>query len=77
VYLIQLEAFHEPEHLDVLPLAPPAHAGLQEAAQGGEFLGQIPLLQGSRLVQGPCLLLQQGQVVDGVVDEVVPFIGAG
>ena len=32
------EGFQEPQHLHVLPLAPPAHAGLQEPTQGAELL---------------------------------------
>ena len=67
VHLLLGEGLQQPEHLHELPFATPAHSGLHEAAQRGELLGEIPALQGCSLVQGADLLLQERQVVDGVV----------
>ena len=77
VDLLVREVFQEPQHLHEFPLAPPSHAGLQQAAQCPVLLRQLSSLQRSGLVQGVRLPLQQGQVVDGVEGEVVLFIGAG
>ena len=71
------EIFQKSQHLHEFPLAPPSHPGLQQTAQRSELFGELPSLQRSGLVQGRRLLLQQGQVVDGIEDEVVPFVGAG
>ena len=69
--------FQKSQHLHEFPLAPPSHPGLQQTAQRSELFGELPSLQRSGLVQGRRLLLQQGQVADGIEDEVVPFVGAG
>ena len=71
------EIFQKSQHLHEFPLAPPSHPGLQQTAQRSELFGELPSLQRSGLVQGRRLLLQQGQVVAGIEDEVVPFVGAG
>ena len=44
VHFLLREGFQQPEHVDILPLAPPAHARLQETPQRAEFLGQVPPL---------------------------------
>ena len=75
--LLPGEGLQQSQHLHEFPLAPASHPGLQQPAQCAELLGQVPPLQRSRLVQGAGLLLQERQVVDGIVDEVVSLIGAG
>ena len=74
VHLLLIEGFQQPEHLHVLPLAPPSHSGLQQPAQRPELIGEFPALQGRGLVQSSRLTLQERQVVDGVVDEVVSLV---
>src|SRR3546814_6821175 len=54
--LTEREALQEPQDLDVFALAGGAvvagpQAGFQEAAQGGEGLGQVPLLERGGLVE--------------------------
>ena len=71
------KTFQKSQHLHEFPLAPPSHPGLRQTAQRSELFGELPSLQRSGLVQGRRLLLQPGQVVDGIEDEVVPFVGAG
>ena len=56
------EGFHEAQHLHVLPLASLVHAGLHQAAQGVELLGQLPSRQWGRLLQRSNLALYQRQV---------------
>ena len=71
IHLLRPEVLHQPQHLDELPLASPAHPRLQPPPQHSELLRQLPPGQGSRLVQRSRLALQQRQVVDRVEDEVV------
>ena len=61
---------HQPQHLDILPLAPAPHPGLQQAAQMSERLGQVPVLQRCRLIQSARLLLDQRQIMQGIKHEV-------
>ena len=68
------EIFQKSQHLHEFPLAPPSHPGLQQTAQRSELFGELPSLQRSGLVQGRRLLLQPGQVVDGIEDEVVLLV---
>ena len=42
VHVLELEGLEQAQDLDVLPLAGLAHAGLEQAAQGRELLGQRP-----------------------------------
>ena len=74
VHLLLGEGLQQPEHLYELPFAPPSHAGLQQTPQRPELIGEFPSLQRRGLVQGARFPLQQREVVDGVVDEVVPVV---
>ena len=60
------EYLQQAQHLDVVPLAGLAQAGLEQAAQDRERFGQVPALQRCGLVEGADLPLQQGQVVQRV-----------
>src|SRR6476619_1465397 len=74
--VIEPKGLEQPENLDIFPLAGLAHAGLEQAMQGGERLGQVPALQWCGLVKGAGLLLEQRQIMQRVEDEVLPCIGA-
>ena len=66
VDILELEGLEQAQDLDVLPLAGLAHAGLEQATEGRELLGQHPALERSGLVEGAELLLEQRQVVQRV-----------
>ena len=72
----ETERLHEPQHRHELSLAPSAHPGLQQTAQGAELLGEVPTHKWRRLVQSTGLALQQRKVVDRVEHEVVALIRA-
>ena len=74
--VLEPEGLEQPQNLDVFPLAGLAHAGLEQAAQGRERLGQVPALQRCGLVEGAGLLLEQRQIVQRVEDEVLARVGA-
>jgi len=50
----------------------PGHAAFHQAAQRREFLGKVPALERSGLIQRIDLLLDQRQVMDGIEDNVFP-----
>src|SRR5271155_1300369 len=50
--------------------------GFQQSPQGGEGLGQLPAGKRRGLVQRPCLLFEQRQIVQRVVDHRLAFIAA-
>ena len=52
------EHFQQPQHLDELAFALLAHARLEQAADRGECLGQVPASQRRRLVEGADIVLQ-------------------
>ena len=66
------ETFQKSQHgtNSRLPLRP-----ILDSSRRRSVANSLPSLQ--RSFQGRRLLLQQGQVVDGIEDEVVPFVGAG
>src|SRR3546814_514985 len=79
--LTEREALQEPQDLDVFALAGGAvvagpQAGFQEAAQGGEGLGQVPLLERGGLVERADLVFEQRQVVQRIEDQVLSLIGS-
>ena len=51
--VIEPEGLEQSENLNIFPLAGLAHAGFEQAMQGGERLGQVPALQRCGLVEGP------------------------
>ena len=67
---------HQPQRLDELAFAAIAHAGFQESPQMLERFRKCPVLQGSRLVQGAGLLLEERQIVLRVKDELTTAIDA-
>src|ERR1700730_9842496 len=67
---------HQPQRLDGLAFAAIAHAGFQEPPQMLERFRKCPTLQGSRLVQGAGLLLEERQIVLRVKDELTTAIDA-
>src|SRR3546814_9883095 len=79
--LTEREALQEPQDLDVFALAGGAVvagplAGFQEAAQGGEGLGQVPLLERGGLVERADLVFEQREVVQRIEDKVLTLIGS-
>ena len=76
-HLLDPERLHQAQHLHELAFAWFAHAGLQQAAQRGELLRQLPAGQRRGLVQRVDLLLDQRQVVQRIEHEVLPLVGAG
>jgi hypothetical protein len=76
VDVLEPERLKQAQNLDVLPLAGLAHAGLEQAAQGRELVGQPPALERSGLVQRTEFLLEQRQVVQRVEDEVLARVRA-
>ncbi len=75
VDMVHLEGFQQPQDLDVFPLARFAHPGLQQPAQRGERVWQIPTLQRRSLIQSADLLLRQWQEMHGIEDYVGLVIG--
>jgi hypothetical protein len=75
MHMVHLEGLEEPQDLDVLPLARLAHPRFQQAAQGGERIGQVPSLQRRRLIEGADLLFQQGKEVHRIEDHVGLLVG--
>ena len=76
-HVLDPERLHQAQHLHELALALLAHAHLEQAAQGGELVWQLPIGERGSLVERIDLLLNQRQVVQRVVHEVFPLIGAG
>jgi len=66
----QREDLQQSQNLNELPSATFVHAGFQQAAQLGEHIGQLPSLEWSGLVQCAGLLLQQGEIMQGIEHEV-------
>src|ERR1700731_1641962 len=64
------------QRLAELAFAAIAHAGFQEPPQMLERFRKCPVLQGSRLVQGAGLLLEERQIVLRVKDELTTAIDA-
>ena len=62
-------ALQEAQHLDELAGPPVAMIGFEAPAQGGEALGQLPVLQRPGEVDGAGLALQEGQVVDRLYNQ--------
>ncbi len=60
---------HQPQRLDELAFAAIAHPPFKEPPQMLERFRKCPILQGSRLVQGAGLLLEERQIVLRVEDE--------
>lgn len=59
-------------NLHIFPPPVPGHAAFHQAAQRREFLGKVPALERSGLIQRIDLLLDQRQVMDGIEDNVFP-----
>ncbi len=76
-HVVDPERLHQAQHLHELALALFAHAGLEQAAQRGELLRQLPTGQRGGLVERVDLLLDQRQVVQRIEHEVLPLVGAG
>ena len=68
-----LEALQQAQDLHILTPAMLCHAAFHQAAQRGEFLGQIPALERCRLIQCIDLLFDQRQVMQGIEDDVLPL----
>ena len=75
-HVLGAEYLQQPQDLDELAFAALAHAGLDQAPQRGEFLGQIPADQRRRLVESADLVFEQGQVMQRVEDKVLALVGA-
>ena len=75
-HVLAAEDLQQSQDLDELAFAALAHAGLEQATQRGELLGQIPADQRRRLVESADLLLEQRQVMQRVEDEVLALVGA-
>src|SRR3977135_1077175 len=67
---------HQPQRLDELAFPALSDAGFQEPPQMLERFRKCPTLQGSRLVQGAGLLLEERQIVLRVKDELTTAIDA-
>ena len=72
---VEGEGLEQPQDLDVFPLSLLAHPRFQQPTQIAKLGRQLPPDQGSRLIQRVGLLLQQGQIVQRIEDEVLPVIG--
>jgi len=70
------EGLHQPQHLHVLPAAVFLQPCLQETAQRGEALRQLPAGQRCGLIQRACLLLDQRQVMQRIEDHRLAFVTA-
>src|SRR6266550_5531763 len=75
-HVIEAEHLQQPQDLDKLALAAFRHAGLDQATQHGEFLGQVPADQRGCLVESADLAFEQSQVMQRVEDEVLALVGA-
>ena len=75
-HVLGTEYLEQPQDLDELAFAALAHAGLDQAPQGGEFLGQVPAGQRRRLVESADLLFEQRQVMQRVEDKILALVGA-
>ena len=64
------------QHLHVLPLAALAQSCFQQPSQSGEALRQLPAHQRRGLIQCPCLLFQQGQIMQRIEDHVFALIAS-
>jgi hypothetical protein len=73
--LLDLERLHQTQDLHELTLALLAHASFEQAAQGGELLGQLPASQWRGLVERVDLLLNQGEVMQRIEHEVLTLVG--
>ncbi len=71
VQVRKVEAFHEAQDLHIFPPAMLGHSAFHQAAQRREFLGQVPALERSGLIQRVDLLLDQRQVMNGIEDDVL------
>ena len=75
-HVLDPQRLHQTQHLHELALALLAHACLEQPAQGGELVWQLPVGERGSLVERIDLLLDQRQVVQRVVHKVFPLIGA-
>src|SRR5689334_14945878 len=75
-HVLGAEYLQQPQHLDELAFAAFGHAGLDQAAQRGKFLRQVPADQRRCLVESANLLFEQRQVMQRVEDEVLALVGA-
>ena len=76
LHFLEVKRLEEAKDLHVLAAPHPARARLHEPAKGVERLGQFPPDQRRRLVQRAELALEQRQIVQGVEDHVLAFVGA-
>src|ERR1019366_2248120 len=74
--LLDRERFQQTQYLHVLPLAALAQSRFQQPPQAGEALRQLPAHQRRSLIQCPCLLFQQGQIVQRIEDHVFTLIAS-
>src|SRR3954451_1094574 len=70
------EYLEQSQDLDELAFAALGHAGLDQAPQRGELLGQLPANQRRRLIESANLLFEQCQVMQRVEDKVLTLVGA-
>jgi hypothetical protein len=75
-HVLGAEYLQQPQDLDELALAAFGHAGLDQATQRGEFLGQVPADQRRCLVESADFALKQSQVMQRVENEVLALVGA-
>ena len=64
------------QDLDELAFAALGHAGLDQATQRGEVLGQLPVDQRRRLIESADLLFEQSQVMQWIENKVLALVGA-
>jgi hypothetical protein len=75
-YILEAEDLQQPQDLDELAFAALAHTGLDQAAQRGKFLRQIPADQRGCLIKSSDLVFEQRQVMQWVVDKIFPLVRA-
>lgn len=70
------EVFEQAQNLHVLAFARLAQPRLEQAPQTHQLFGQLPAFERRRLIERVRLALQQGQVVDGIEDQLFALVAA-
>ena len=71
--LLQRAPFQESQHADELARSQAARLRLQQPAERGEALWQVPLLERLGMIEAPRFLLQERQVVDRIEQILLPL----
>jgi hypothetical protein len=72
--IVDGERLHQAQDLDELAFAGLSHPRLEQAAQRGEFVWQLPIHQGGCLIERIDLALDQRQVMQQIEHEVLALI---